>query len=480
MWKNRMEWSREERYQRMEDVSEASIVELAKKTSEGPYRQTFHIQPSTGLLNDPNGFSYYNGQYHLFYQWFPLGPVHGVKYWYHVASDNLVDWQDLGIAMAPDTTYDSHGVFSGTGFVENNQLHLFYTGNTRTPDWTRIPYQCHAVMGHDNQIKKDAEPLISDSPAGYTDNFRDPKVLKQGARYYCIIGAETNDHQGAIAYYVSDDLTNWTYQQAIQLKGNIATENQGFMWECPDYFEIGDQKILSASVQGLTGGQWEERNVYQSGYFLLEGEISGKYHLGEYRLWDYGFDYYAPQSFRTEDGRIIQIGWMGMPDCKEYTNRTIEDGWQHCFTFPREIYIKDGIPCQRPVRELEKKCRLLERKKDALEMRDHPVYQAEIPHTSHNQFQAVLGEELVLEYREGRFEMGFKDQEKTSVSAGRGRRYVELDVLKNVRILTDTSSVEVFLNDGEYVFSTRYYPEKADIRIKAPEAEILFKEIVTD
>lgn len=118
------------------------------------------------------------------------------------------------------------------------------------------------------------------------------------------------------------------------------------MWECPDYFEIGDRKILSASVQGLTGGQWEDRNVYQSGYFLLEGEISGKYHLGEYRLWDYGFDYYAPQSFRTEDGRIIQIGWMGMPDCKEYTNRTIEDGWQHCFTFPREIYIKTGFPAR--------------------------------------------------------------------------------------------------------------------------------------
>ena len=290
-----------------------------------------------------------------------------------------------------------------------------------------------------------------------------------------ILGARTKKDEGQDHLYQTEDRIHWS------LANRVKTDKPfGYMWECPDYFEIGDQKILSASVQGLTGGQWEDQNVYQSGYFLLEGEISGKYHLGEYRLWDYGFDYYAPQSFRTEDGRIIQIGWMGMPDCKEYTNKTIEDGWQHCFTFPREIYIKDGIPCQRPVRELEKKCRLLERKKDALEMRDHPVYQAEISHISHNQFQAVLGETLVLEYREGRFEMGFKDQEKTSVSAGRGRRYVELDVLKNVRILTDTSSVEVFLNDGEYVLSTRYYPEKADIRIKAPEAEILFKEIVTD
>ena len=113
-------------------------------------------------------------------------------------------------------------------------------------------------------------------------------------------------------------------------------------------------------------------------------------------------------------------------------------------------------------------------------MKDHPVYQAEISHISDNQFQAVLGEELVLEYREGLFEMRFKDQKKTSVSAGRGRRYVELDTLENMKILTDISSVEVFLNDGQYVFSTRYYPEKADIRIKAPGAEILFKEIVTE
>ena len=249
------------------------------------------------------------------------------------------------------------------------------------------------------------------------------------------------------------------------------------MWECPDYFEIGDRKILSASVQGLTGGQWEERNVYQSGYFLVEGEITGNCHLGEYRLWDYGFDYYAPQSFQAEDGRIIQIGWMGMPDCQEYTNRTIENGWQHCFTFPREIYVKDGIPCQRPVRELEEKCRLLRKDQGHMEIEGYPVYQAEISGICNNRFQAVLGEELVLEYRDGQFEMWFKNQEKTGISAGRGRRWVDMERLENVKILADISSAEVFLNDGEYVFSTRYYPEKAVIHIKAPGAEIVFKEI---
>ena len=112
-----------------------------------------------------------------------------------------------------------------------------------------------------------------------------------------------------------------------------------------------------------------------------------------------------------------------------------------------------------------------------MEIEGYPVYQAEISGICNNRFQAVLGEELVLEYRDGQFEMWFKNQEKTGISAGRGRRWVDMERLENVKILADISSAEVFLNDGEYVFSTRYYPEKAVIHIKAPGAEIVFKEI---
>ena len=75
------------------------------------------------------------------------------------------------------------------------------------------------------------------------------------------------------------------------------------MWECPDYFEVDGTKILSASVQGLEGGIWDDRNVYQSGYFMVDGNILDDYKLSEYMLWDYGFDFYAPQSFETEDGK---------------------------------------------------------------------------------------------------------------------------------------------------------------------------------
>ena len=95
------------------------------------------------------------------------------------------------------------------------------------------------------------------------------------------------------------------------------------MWECPDYFETDGIKILSSSVQGLEGKEWADRNVYQSGYFLVDGDILDSYKLSPYHLWDYGFDYYAPQSFEAEDGRRIHISWMGMADGKEYTYPTI-------------------------------------------------------------------------------------------------------------------------------------------------------------
>ena len=155
--------------------------------------------------------------------------------------------------------------------------------------------------------------------------------------YYMVQGARTNEDVGQVLVFESEDKINWKFRNRVESENPF-----GYMWECPDYFEIGTKKLLSTSVQGLEGGIWDDCNVYQSGYFEIEGDILGEYKLSEYHLWDYGFDYYAPQSFETEDGRRIHISWMGMPDCEEYTNPTIQTGWQHCFTFPREIFEKDG------------------------------------------------------------------------------------------------------------------------------------------
>ena len=196
------------------------------------------------------------------------------------------------------------------------------------------------------------------------------------------------------------------------------------------------------------------------------------------QVWDYGFDYYAPQSFETEDGRRIHISWMGMPDCEEYTNPKIQTGWQHCFTFPREIFEKNGKICHRPIRELDEKKHLVSAVKGMLSSDGYPVYELEILNIAENHFKVILSNELILDYADGRFRMHFISQDKTSVSAGRSMRYVEVDEVKDLKILADRSSVEVFVNDGEYVFSTRYYPENHKLLAEAVEAQIRLSEIM--
>ena len=175
---------------------------------------------------------------------------------------------------------------------------------------------------------------------------------------------------------------------------------------------------------------------------------------------------------------------MGMPDCEDYTNPTIENGWQHCFTFPREIFVENGKVLQRPVRELEERERDIaaaEKGKGSISepflIEGYQVYDMLVDRISGNHFRAVLAEALVLEYTDGRFEMRFLSRDKGSVSAGRGLRYVEPERLESVRILADVSSVEVFLNNGEYVFTTRYYPERTCVRVEAGDADIRFRVI---
>ncbi len=462
---------------KLTDIAETQGAEKEEKLL---FREHFHLMPPVGWLNDPNGLCQFEGVYHAFFQYSPFDAEGGVKMWGHYISDNMLDWKYQGVALYPDQPFDCHGVYSGSALVEDGKMYLYYTGNVKLEDgeydYIRTGREGNTVLvssedgihfGHKKQLMRN-----TDYPDDLTCHVRDPKVWKEQDTYYMVQGARTKEDVGQILIFTSKDKVNWKFKSRIESK-----EPFGYMWECPDYFTIGDKKILSASVQGLEGGIWEERNVYQSGYFEVEGDILSSYKLGEYKLWDYGFDYYAPQSFETEDGRRIHISWMGMPDCEAYTNLTIADGWQHCFTLPREIYVKDGKICQRPIRELDYKEAITKIAENKLQADSCKAYDLKIDKIQNNQFCIALAEELLLEYTDGRFRMRFTDNRKTCVSAGRDCRYVETDEVTNVRVIADVSSVEVFVNDGEYVFSTRYYPDKYSINVQAEGADICLAEI---
>ena len=121
-------WTRQLRYQPYSDWSIDYQQQLLNRVQSSPYRLNYHIQPDTGLLNDPNGFSYFNHQWHLFYQNYPMGPVHGLKSWHHLISDDLINWRKA-TPLLPDGNFDSHGAYSGSALPINDRLFLFYTGN---------------------------------------------------------------------------------------------------------------------------------------------------------------------------------------------------------------------------------------------------------------------------------------------------------------------------------------------------------------
>ncbi|MFU0762878.1 sucrose-6-phosphate hydrolase [Staphylococcus pasteuri] len=470
------EWTREERYQRMEDIDSEKLLELKQQTQLSPYRQTYHIQTEMGLLNDPNGLIYFNGKYYISHQWFPLGAVHGLKYWFNYTSEDLVYFQPEGVILSPDTKYDSHGVYSGSAFEYQGHLYYMYTGNHRDHDWQRQATQMIARLKEDGTVEKFPKPVISHQPEGYTSHFRDPKVFSHNDKYYAIIGAQTNDEFGKLLLYQTTDIVNWHYLGEIKTKLN----QFGYMWECPDYFELDGHDVIMFCPQGIESEEDKYQNIYQSGYLIgdLNFETLNFDHEAFLEL-DKGFDFYAPQTFLDEKGQRILIGWMGLPDT---TYPTDDEGWAHCLTLPRVLNIENGKLKQRPIKSLEK---LRYNKETALGYANK--FTTKLHPYEGNQYELII-DILENDASEIYFELRTSKNQSTVISYNKQMNTLTLDrtesgllpgnvegttrstkldsSLSQLRIYVDTSSIEIFCNDGERVLTSRIFPDNNATGIK--------------
>lgn len=181
-------------------------------------RPIFHATPTIGWMNDPNGFSVYKGEYHLFYQYHPYSNEWGPMHWGHLKSRNLLCWERLPAAMAPDMPYDASGCFSGSAVeLPDGRQMLMYTGvqRSRNPDGfiQEIQTQCIAVGDGIDYEKYDGNPVLNekDLPQGGSPvDFRDPKIWREDdGTYYAAVGNRTEDNSGAILLYRSMDGFRW-------------------------------------------------------------------------------------------------------------------------------------------------------------------------------------------------------------------------------------------------------------------------------
>lgn len=429
------------------------------------WRQKYHIEPKSGWLNDPNGLCFFKGYYHVFYQ-YAYEPNGGNKYWAHLKSKDLLHWEEAPIFLSPEHEYDKSGAYSGSALIKDDTMHIFYTGNVKKAgdfDYIYAGRESNTVhVTSEDGINVESGKVVmynKDYPEGLSLHVRDPKVFEYEGKYYMVIGARTMEDKGEVLVFESEDLDNWKHIRTFETMAKI-----GYMWECPDLFEINGQWILMACPQGIEGGKYEFQNIYSCGYFIIEGDFRTNGFITEYKEADFGFDFYAPQTF-VHEGRRLLLGWMGMPDAK-YTNPTVEYGYQHCMSVFRELDFAGNTLYMKPVKELETLRKFefeYNEENTSYKVSDEKrAFDLELQNFGYK-FEIEIFDTLKLDFdaNRGDLELSF-----IANGYGRDKRFLRTKSIENIRLMIDASSVEVFVNDGKQVMSTRMYPSNySDIKV---------------
>lgn len=420
------------------------------------WRLKYHLMPPKGWMNDPNGLCYFKGEYHVFYQYSPDNVNGGLKYWGHYKSKDLLKWEDLGIFLSPDKDFKISGAYSGSAIEKDGELYLLYTGNVKKQgayDYINEGREHNTVLAKTSDginVLEDRVVLYNkDYPANLSLHVRDPKVFEFEGKYYMVLGARTKEGRGQVEVFESENLYDWQHINTIKPDYDF-----GYMWECPDLFLLDGTWFLILSPQGVAHEKYSFQNEYSCGYFPLYGDFRSEYTLGEYRELDTGFDYYAPQTFEVK-GRRLGIAWFGMPDAS-YTAPTTELGWQHAMSVMKEYKNIDNKLYIKPVEEYAalfgdlKEYSLNGEYIHSAQKEAYDIYLSEIEEFSSITFCDTVKLELeddvlILSHIANEY--------------GRDKRYTKIEKLENMRILMDSSSLEIFINDGIQSISTRFYPQ---------------------
>ena len=311
------------------------------------FRPDFHITPKTGWINDPNGFLFFKGQYHLFVQHNPYDVVWGPMHWLHFVSKDLLNFEEVGIALKNDESYDKEfGCFSGSAIVKDDIFYLLYTGAMNGKQ-----VQCIASSKDGFSFSKyKNNPVIDESllPNGYLiSDFRDPKVFKHGDYYYLLISCKHKDDYSSILLYKSKDLFSYEFVSVLLSSGS----NE--MIECPTIiFENGKCALIYAiQFKKQVGLSFQNVHsvVYQIGNIdLVKGAFTP---TGELKEYDNGFDVYAPQVIEKNNKNYL-IYWLAMWD---NSTPSIKEGYAGQLSSVREIHIVDDCLVSNfinPIKEL--------------------------------------------------------------------------------------------------------------------------------
>ncbi len=354
-----------------------------------PARLKYHFEPARGWMNDPNGLIYFKGKYHAFFQHNPYAPVWGPMHWGHAVSDDLLTWKELPIALYPDQPYENSGGCFSGSAVEKDGLLYLF--------YTSVSHelgqtQSVAVSEDGIHFQKYAENPILCCPIQGTADFRDPKVIQFPDGYRMVCGSGCGG-VGRVLLFASQDLLHWEYQGVL-----FESRDYGAVLECPDFFVLNGKYVLMFSKIGT---------VDYAVQFISGAFDGSRFTPLCYSAPEAGPQFYAPQTFLDAQGRRIMIGWL-------YSwGRPLDTGAEYAgaLSIPRVLTMENGRIWNYPV---DSAVPLLKESDAMLEIQ--------------NDFIGVHGTSVGIALDPG-------------------------DSLRDLAVLRDTKTIEVFINSGRYSFS---------------------------
>jgi sucrose-6-phosphate hydrolase SacC (GH32 family) len=308
------------------------------------YRPQFHFSSRRGFINDPNGLVYFAGEHHLFYQHHPFGTDigHDLKFWGHAVSRDLVHWEELPPALAPD----EHGaMYSGSAVVDwhnssglqsgdDPPLVALYTADGRSAD-EELPFtQCLAYSNDRGRTwTKHPDNPVLPHIAGLN---RDPRVFWHQPQECWVMVLYLDDDRFAL--FTSPNLRDWTRRTEVRLPTH----------SCPDLFQLP----VDGNPDDLRWVLWAADTSYLVGSYDGERFVADAAHDGGKELIQQPVgSAYAAQTWSDiprDDGRVLQIAWL--------RTTTPAMPFTHCMTLPYELTLR-RIPggvrmCSAPAREL--------------------------------------------------------------------------------------------------------------------------------
>ena len=469
-------------------------------TEEELYRPKYHFTPKSNWMNDPNGMFYFNGNYHLYFQYYPESNVWGPMHWGHAISNDLMKWKEQPIALYPD---EKGYIFSGSVVVDVNNTSGFKSGSEipvvaiftyhdpKKEKEGRIDYQSQGVaysLDEGMTWTKYAKNPVIKNPGN--KDFRDPKVTWDAIHNQWVLVLTGGDKA---MFYSSKNLIDWEY--ISDFGKNIGAH--GGIWECPDFFSMiveGTDEIKWVLIQSLVSGAPNGGSGTQ--YFI--GDFDGKTFgldasfmedlTHEKAFWiDFGRDNYAGVTWSNipaTDGRKLFLGWMSN---WEYAEKVPTEKWRSSMTIPRALKLVKNEGSYRiisqPIKEIKnfisksvKTNSIKINKKTILAaIPDVDFSSLDIEFTMRNLKQDVytfvfyntIGDSIKFGLN-SKEHFYFLDREKSgnvSFSEKFAKKIAKAPFNKefkniDVRVLLDKTSIEIFFNGGETVMSEIFFPHQ--------------------